>query len=169
MRPGRGQAFRPARTKLRSHQALISAVRRHRAARRRVVFTNGCFDLLHAGHVTLLQRARALGDVLVVAVNSDRSVRALKGPGRPIVGERDRALLLGALECVDHVTLFDAATPQRLIEQLRPDILIKGADWRTAGIIGRAAVEQAGGRVVRLPLVAGRSTTGLIERIRQQR
>jgi D-beta-D-heptose 7-phosphate kinase/D-beta-D-heptose 1-phosphate adenosyltransferase len=158
--------MRSANSKLLSRPALVRLVRRTRAAGRRVVFTNGCFDLLHAGHVTLLERARRLGDLLVVGINSDRSVRALKGPRRPLVGQRDRALVLASLECVDAVTVFNERTPLRLIERLRPAILIKGADWGRSEIIGREAVERHGGRVVRLPLVKGRSTSRLVEHIR---
>ena len=158
-----------ARDKIRPAGALARIIRRAQRQGRSVVFTNGCFDLMHAGHVTLLERARSLGDLLVVGVNSDRSVRQLhKAPGRPMIGQRDRALLLAALACVDYVTIFGDSTPRRLIEQLRPRILIKGADWGAAEIVGRRAVERYGGRVVRMPLLKGYSTTRLIERIRQQ-
>lgn len=129
------------------------------------MFTNGCFDLVHAGHVTLLERARGLGDVLVVGLNSDRSVRALKGPGRPLVPERDRAVVLAALASVDYVTIFDEPTPQELIARLTPHVLVKGGDWRPGAIVGRDTVERHGGRVVRLPLLAGRSTSGLLRRL----
>ena len=137
-------------------------------ARRRIVFTNGCFDLLHAGHVTLLERAKRQGDLLVVGLNSDRSVRRLKGPGRPLVPQRDRARLLAALASVDYVVIFDQPTPARVIGQLLPDVLIKGADWAAGDIVGAAAVRRAGGRVIRLPLVKGRSTSQLIARIRSR-
>ena len=129
------------------------------------MFTNGCFDLLHAGHVRLLERARSLGDVLVVGLNSDRSVRALKGRGRPVVGQQDRALVLAALASVDYVTIFDEPTPYELIARLTPDVLVKGGDWSAGAIVGRDLVERRGGRVVRLPLVPGRSTTGLLQRL----
>ena len=157
-----------ANRKVRPLPSLCRIVRAARARGRRVVFTNGCFDLLHAGHVTLLERAKRLGDVLVVGMNSDRAVRALKGAHRPIVAQRDRARLLAALESVDYVTIFDALTPQRVIAELRPDVLIKGADWGAAAIVGRDLVRRYGGRVVRLPLVKGYSTSKLIERIRGQ-
>jgi D-beta-D-heptose 7-phosphate kinase/D-beta-D-heptose 1-phosphate adenosyltransferase len=134
---------------------------------RRVVFTNGCFDLLHPGHVRSLEAARALGDVLVVAVNSDASVRLQgKGPDRPLVPEAERAELLAALEAVDYVVLFDEPTPRELIARLLPDVLVKGEDWPEDRIPGAAEVEAAGGRLVRLPIVAGWSTTELLRRVR---
>ena len=142
-------------------------MRRAQANGRTVVFTNGCFDLLHAGHVKLLERAKRYGDLLIVGLNSDRSVRALKGPGRPILGQEDRALLLAALQSVDYVAIFNERTPQRLVERLRPGVLIKGADWGAAQIVGRRTVERRGGRVIRLPLLKGYSTTKLIKRIQQ--
>ena len=156
------------RRKITSWRALERVVRRATAQHRRVVFTNGCFDLLHAGHVTLLERARRLGEVLIVAINSDRSVRGLKGPGRPVVRQRDRARLLAALECVDYVTIFDQPTPLTLLQRLRPHVLVKGADWGRAAIVGRDLVHARGGRVVRIPLVKGRSTSRLLERIRRR-
>lgn len=147
--------------------ALLEERRAWREARRRVVFTNGCFDLLHAGHVTLLEQARGLGDVLVVGVNGDGSVRGLKGPGRPLVPEHERREVLLALEPVDRVVVFDEPTPAELIRALLPDVLVKGSDWGEQEIVGRDVVEARGGRVVRIPLVPGRSTTGLLERIRR--
>jgi rfaE bifunctional protein nucleotidyltransferase chain/domain len=132
-----------------------------------VVFTNGVFDLLHVGHVALLEAARAEGGALVVGVNSDASVRRLeKGTDRPIVPERERARLLAALACVDCVVLFDEETPLALIERLRPDVLVKGADYARAAIVGGDQVEAWGGRVVRVPLVPGASTTALLARLR---
>jgi len=139
-----------------------------RAAGRQVVFTNGCFDLLHPGHVGYLEEARRLGDCLVVGLNSDASVRAIKGPGRPVNDEASRARVLAALGCVDHVVLFDDPTPIRLIETILPDILVKGADWPVERIVGAPEVLAAGGRVVNVPLVGTHSTTGIIERIRCQ-
>lgn len=134
----------------------------------RVVFTNGVFDLLHVGHVTLLEAARREGDALAVGVNSDASVRRLaKGTDRPLVPEGDRARLLAALACVDCVVLFDEDTPLALIERLRPDVLVKGADYARDAIVGADEVEAWGGRVVRVPLVAGYSTTRLLERLRR--
>jgi rfaE bifunctional protein nucleotidyltransferase chain/domain len=133
-----------------------------------VVFTNGCFELLHAGHVTYLQQARALGDALVVGINSDASARRLeKGPGRPLVPEDERALLVAALECVDAVSVFDEDTPGELIRRLLPAVLVKGADWAVEDVVGRDVVEAAGGRLELLPLVEGRSTSGLLRRIRE--
>ena len=137
------------------------------AAGRTVVFTNGVFDLLHRGHVRYLQQARRLGDVLIVAVNSDRSVRGNKGPERPIVPEDERAELLSALECVDAVAIFDEPTPLEIITAIQPDVLVKGADWAADAIVGRDVVEARGGRVVRVPIEAGYSTSALVEKIRR--
>ena len=131
-----------------------------------VVFTNGCFDLLHAGHIALLEAARREGDRLLVGLNSDRSVRELKGSGRPILPESERAEILAALECVAGVVVFDQATPAEIIRALAPDVLVKGSDWGDGEIVGRDTVEAAGGRVVRVPLLEGRSTTALVGRIR---
>jgi rfaE bifunctional protein nucleotidyltransferase chain/domain len=146
---------------------LVDERRRLARAGRRVVLTNGCFDLLHAGHVALLEAARAEGDVLVVAINSDRSVREIKGPKRPILPEQERAETLAAMECVDHVVIYDEPTPAAVIRQIEPDVLVKGADWGANDIVGRDTVEAAGGRVVRVPLVEGLSTTVILERIRR--
>ena len=132
-----------------------------------VVFTNGVFDLLHPGHVRYLQDARGLGDALIVGLNSDRSVRANKGPERPITRENERAEILLALECVDAVAIFDEDTPAEIIEQIQPDVLVKGADWGPDNIIGRDTVEARGGRVVRMPLLEGYSTTELLRRVRK--
>jgi len=137
------------------------------AARARVVFTNGVFDLLHRGHAEYLEEARALGDRLVVGVNTDASVRRLKGPSRPIVGEQDRAALVRALACVDLVVLFDDDTPQRLIEAVRPDVLVKGADYAPEAIVGREFVESHGGRVTTIALREGLSTSEIVKRIRE--
>lgn len=137
----------------------------HLRGRGGVVFTNGCFDLLHPGHVDLLHRARALGRTLVVGLNSDASVRGLKGPARPVTPFEERALVLAGLASVDFVTGFDAPTPLALIEALLPDVLVKGGDWPVEAIVGREAVERAGGRVLSLPLLPGFSTTRLIERV----
>jgi rfaE bifunctional protein nucleotidyltransferase chain/domain len=146
---------------------LLARRQAWRSEGRRVVFANGCFDLLHPGHVALLESARALGDVLVVAINSDASVRALKGTGRPLVPEAERAEALGALEAVDAVVVYDEPTPREIVAALRPDVLVKGADWAEDAIVGREEVEAAGGKVARIPLVPGRSTTALVERIRR--
>ena len=134
----------------------------------KVVFTNGVFDLLHPGHVRYLQDARGLGEVLIVAINSDRSVRANKGPDRPVNPEAERAEVLLALGSVDAVVIFDEPTPYDLISRIRPDILVKGEDWGADDIVGRDIVEGRGGRVVRVPLEPGLSTTELIRRVRRQ-
>jgi D-beta-D-heptose 7-phosphate kinase/D-beta-D-heptose 1-phosphate adenosyltransferase len=143
---------------------------RHEWARRgqRAVFTNGCFDLLHAGHIRLLEQARAQGEILVIGLNSDRSVTRLKGPGRPIVPEAERAETLLGLEAVDRVVVYDEPTPLETICALRPDVLVKGADWKLTDIVGRTEVEAAGGRVVRVELVPGRSTTRIVEGTRRR-
>jgi D-beta-D-heptose 7-phosphate kinase/D-beta-D-heptose 1-phosphate adenosyltransferase len=130
-----------------------------------VVFTNGCFDLLHPGHVRLLERARALGDVLVIGLNGDSSLRQLKGEGRPLILEAERGELLAALAAVDAVTVFDEPTPRELVAALLPDVLVKGGDWPTDEIVGRAEVEAAGGEVVTIPYVEGYSTSALIAKI----
>jgi len=143
-------------------------VGRLRAVGRTVVFTNGVFDLLHVGHLRYLRRARALGDALIVGLNSDRSVRANKGPSRPVTPEGERAEILEALACVDGVVVFDQETPHDLIAAIQPDVLVKGADWAEDAIVGRDIVEARGGRVVRVPLEAGRSTTAIIDKIRSQ-
>ena len=138
-----------------------------RAAGRRVVFTNGVFDLLHPGHIRYLQAARAEGDALIIGVNSDRSVRAIKGPTRPINPESERAELLAALRCVDAVVIFDEETPAEIIRAIQPDVLVKGADWAADAIVGRDVVEARGGRVVRIGVEQGHSTTNLIKRTRR--
>jgi rfaE bifunctional protein nucleotidyltransferase chain/domain len=133
---------------------------------RRIVFTNGCFDLLHPGHIGSLEQARALGDALVVGVNSDASVRQLKGAGRPVLPERERAEILAGLECVDAVVIFDEPTPREVIARLLPDVLVKCGDWPGDQIVGREEVEAAGGSVVSVPVVAGYSTTEILRKIR---
>ncbi len=138
-----------------------------RALGRRVVLTNGCFDLVHAGHVSLLEAARREGDLLVVALNSDASVRGLKGEGRPILPEAERAELLLGLEAVDRVVVYDEPTPLTVVRALLPDVLVKGADWAMEAIVGRAEVEASGGRVARIEILPGRSSTSLVERIRR--
>src|SRR4030095_4251708 len=132
-----------------------------------LVFTNGFFDLIHPGHVHYLAQARALGDALVVALNSDRSVRILKGKGRPILHEKERVEVIAALEAVDYVTVFDEETPHSLISRLLPDVLVKGGDWQLSEIVGRAGVERAGGKVLSLPFLEGYSSTDIIERIKR--
>lgn len=142
-------------------------VQARRAAGQAVVFTNGVFDLVHPGHVTYLAAARAEGDVLIVAVNSDRSVRANKGPSRPILPEHERAELLAALEVVDAVVVFDDETPAGIVELLQPDVLVKGADWAHDAIVGRETVEARGGRVVRIEVVPGYSTSRIVARMQE--
>jgi rfaE bifunctional protein nucleotidyltransferase chain/domain len=151
--------------KVKSLDEMITIRRNLRAAGQKLVFTNGCFDLLHVGHARYLSAARALGDALVVAVNTDRSVREIKGERRPLVAEAERAELLSCLACVDYVFLFDDPTPQRVIDVLVPDVLVKGADWSIDNIVGRETVESAGGVVKNIELVEGASTTSIIERI----
>lgn len=148
---------------------LVRERERMRREGKRVVFTNGCFDLLHPGHVRYLAQARSLGDVLIVALNGDRSVRALKGEGRPVLSEGERAEVMAALEAVDYITVFDEETPRELIAALLPDVLVKGGDWSTDRIVGREEVEAAGGKVLSLPYVEGSSTTDIIERILARR
>jgi len=144
----------------------IAFIARARDNGERIVCTNGVFDLLHAGHVRYLRQARALGDALIVGLNSDRSVRATKGPGRPLTPEAERAEILEALTFVDAVVIFDEETPLDLITALQPDVLVKGADWAEDAVVGRDIIEQRGGRVVRVPLEPGRSTTAIIRKIR---
>ena len=143
---------------------VAERVRKLQSAGTKVVFTNGCFDILHSGHIDLLRRARDLGDVLVVAINSDSSIIRLKGPARPIIPEHERAELLDGLEMVDFVCWFEEDTPLRAILTLRQDILVKGADW-TDNIVGQREVEGWGGKVFSLPLVEGQSTTAIVERV----
>src|SRR5262249_48633207 len=144
---------------------LLSIRCRAKEAGQSVVFTNGCFDLLHPGHINYLREARALGDLLIVAINSDASVQRIKGSQRPILNEQERAGVLDGLEMVDYITIFDEETPQVLIAALVPDILVKGGDWSLDQIVGRAEVESAGGSVRSLPYLQGASTTDIIERI----
>ena len=150
-----------------SQSELVSERKRLRTAGQKLVFTNGVFDLLHVGHVRYLAQARQLGDALVVAINSDNSVRALKGKDRPLNNQMDRAEVLAALAAVDYVTIFDDESPRSLIGELLPDILVKGGDYTLDQIHGREEVEAAGGRVVSLPFVDGASTSSLIERIKK--
>jgi len=154
----------------RGASSLTDLVRERQAwhsAGRRVVLTNGCFDMLHPGHVALLEAARREGDLLIVAINSDASVTRLKGPGRPLLPQAERAEALLALESVDQVVIYDEETPIEVVRALAPDVLVKGADWAADAIVGRAEVERGGGRVVRVALVPGRSTSAIVERIRR--
>lgn len=141
-------------------QKDLERIRKHG----RIVFTNGCFDLLHVGHIRYLQQARSLGDFLFVGINSDRSVQELKGPTRPIQNESDRAEIMAALGCVDFVCVFDEDTPERLIKQVRPDVLTKGGDWPIEKIVGYDFVQSYGGQVKSLQFVEGRSTSSIVEK-----
>jgi D-beta-D-heptose 7-phosphate kinase/D-beta-D-heptose 1-phosphate adenosyltransferase len=151
--------------KIQSLSSLKRIVARLKKEGKKVVFSNGCFDILHVGHIRYLSRARKMGDLLVVGLNTDRSVRMIKGDKRPIVPEKERAEVLAALEIVDYVVLFDEPDPLRLIAALKPHILVKGADWSKEEIIGREVVEKTGGKVARIPLVPGSSSTNVIEKI----
>jgi len=153
--------------KILSLEKLLGVRKGLRAAGRRVVFTNGVFDLLHVGHVRYLHEARSLGDALVVGINSDRTVRELKGEERPVTNESERAEILAALRNVDYVTVFDDISPRSLIAQLLPDVLVKGGDWGLDQIHGREEVEAAGGKVMSLPFVSGASTTGIIDKMKR--
>lgn len=159
-------SVRTTSTPLLSRQQVSALAQRIHEQGGRVVFTNGVFDLLHPGHIRYLADARALGDALIVAINSDRSVRANKGPSRPINSQEERAELVAALGCVDAVTVFDEETPHAVIAAVQPDVLVKGADWSADNIVGRDVVEARGGQVVRIPLAEGFSSTTLIEKVR---
>ena len=155
------------RNKILSRTELLTERAHLRNAGRRLVFTNGVFDVLHVGHVRHLEQARTLGDALMVAINSDRTARELKGNGRPLVNENDRAEILAALRSVDYVTIFDDVSPRSLITELVPDVLVKGGDYALNEIHGRQEVEAAGGRVISLPFVKGASTSAIIERMKE--
>jgi rfaE bifunctional protein nucleotidyltransferase chain/domain len=150
--------------KLSSVSSLVRKLARRRHGGK-IVFTNGCFDILHVGHVDYLQKAKKLGDTLVVGLNSDASVRRLKGKGRPVNKQADRARVLSGLSCVDHVVIFNEDTPYELIKALRPDTLVKGGDWKTRDIVGSDLVRSFGGKVARIAFVKGYSTTALIKKI----
>ena len=154
-----------SRAKIKNLRELRKEISRLKAKGKRVAFTNGCFDLLHYGHVKYLEDAKRKGDILVVAINQDASIRRIKGDKRPIVNEQDRARIVAALESVDYVTLFKEDTPLKVIKLLKPDILVKGADWNKDNIVGADVVLSYGGRVATIKLVKGRSTSGLIEKI----
>ncbi|MFQ5801742.1 MAG: D-glycero-beta-D-manno-heptose 1-phosphate adenylyltransferase [Candidatus Methylomirabilales bacterium] len=152
--------------KLKTLEELVSITQDLRRRGKQVVFTNGCFDLLHRGHVRYLDRAKSLGDVLIVAINSDASVRALKGPDRPVMSDEERAELVTALAAVDYVFVFDELDPEKVIRALEPDVLVKGGDWPLDQVVGREIVERRGGRVFALPYVEGASSSQLLRRIR---
>lgn len=158
---------RPGAARVIAREAITGTVDRLRASGKQIVFTNGVFDLLHPGHVRYLQQARALGDVLIVGVNADDSVRRNKGPERPLTPELERAEILAALDCVDAVVIFGEDTPDAIIKAVQPDVLVKGADWAADQIVGRDTVEARGGRVVRMPVEQGYSTTSIVQKIRQ--
>ncbi|HKT10881.1 MAG TPA: D-glycero-beta-D-manno-heptose 1-phosphate adenylyltransferase [Terriglobia bacterium] len=158
---------RPARSKILLLDDAYAVIDAHKARSDRVVFTNGCFDLLHPGHTRYLTDARKLGDVLIVAINSDRSVRELKGDGRPIFPQEERAEILAALKAVDYVTVFDDPTPREVIARMLPHVLVKGAGWGPNEIVGRKEVEAAGGRVVSMPAVPGFSTTCIVNAVQK--
>jgi len=151
--------------KLKTLDEVVRIRQQMRDEGRKLVFTNGCFDLLHAGHVRYLNLARGFGDALAVGLNSDRSVRVLKGEKRPIVPEQERAEVLAALACIDYIFIFDDLTPQHVIDAIVPDVLVKGADWGISEIVGRETVESAGGRVCNIPLIEGTSTSTIIHKI----
>jgi len=156
------------KNKIKLLDQLIPIVNRLKDHNKRIVFTNGCFDILHAGHVKYLQQAKTKGDILVVGLNSDISVSAIKGPKRPIVDENHRAYVLSGLACVDYITLFEEPDPLKVIQHVKPDILVKGADWAENDIIGGDIVKQSGGQVVRIHLVPDISTTEIINRIKKR-
>jgi D-beta-D-heptose 7-phosphate kinase/D-beta-D-heptose 1-phosphate adenosyltransferase len=158
-------SHRDSDSKIKNRDVLAAIIEQERSKGRHVVFTNGCFDLLHAGHVKYLQAARRLGDLLILGLNSDASVRRLKGPKRPLISEEERAHILAALDCIDYVCLFDEDTPLELISTLKPMILVKGGDYTPEGVVGRDVVEANGGRVELMPFVDGKSTTTIIEKV----
>jgi len=151
--------------KIKDKENLKKVVERVKKEGKRIVFTNGCFDLIHVGHTRYLEDAKKLGDILIVAVNSDQSVRAIKGNKRPIITEEERAEVLSALQCVDFVVIFDEPDPLNIISLLKPDILVKGGDWGKDAIIGREVVESIGGKVVRIPEIKGASSSSIIDKI----
>ena len=153
------------KNKIEDRKDLKKVVERLKKEGKRVVFTNGCFDLIHVGHTRYLEEAKKLGDILIVAVNSDQSVRAIKGNKRPIITEEERAEVLSALQCVDFVVIFDEPDPLNIISSLKPDVMVKGGDWSEDAIIGREVVESIGGKVVLIPEIKGSSTSSIIDKI----
>jgi len=149
-------------------KTLMEIRQRAKKEKKRIVFTNGCFDILHRGHITYLEKAKKLGDILIVGLNSDRSVKMIKGANRPLVPEDDRAFVLSALACVDYVYIFDQKTPAELIKKIIPDVLVKGGDWAKENIVGKDIVEQSGGKVYTIPEVEGKSTRNIIQTIIQK-
>lgn len=165
----RGKGFVPFAEKIVGLQVLLDRLQIHRSRKEKIVFTNGCFDILHPGHIAYLEEARARGDLLVVGLNTDSSVRKLKGSERPINSQEDRAIMMAGLTCVDYVTFFDEDTPIDLIREVKPDVLVKGGDWTIDKIVGADYVQSRGGQVYSLPFRQGYSTTSLIERIKALR
>ena len=155
----------PSLSKVKTVSALSAKLNSLKSRGSKVVFTNGCFDILHVGHVDYLEKAKRQGNILVVGLNSDSSVKKIKGSARPINRQRDRARVLAALSCVDYITIFSEDTPERLIKKLKPDIIVKGGDWKKKDIVGGSFVESLGGKVVTIPFVPGYSTTSLIKKI----
>ena len=153
--------------KIYTREELKKIIDRHRKEGKKIVFTNGCFDILHVGHTRYLTEAKKQGNILVLGLNSDESVRSLKGKERPLIPENERADVIAALESVDYVTIFHELTPLELIEYLKPDILVKGGDWKEKDVVGRELIEKWGGRVIIIPEVKGSSTTNIIEKIMQ--
>jgi len=153
--------------KIYSREKLKAEIDRLRRERKKIVFTNGCFDILHVGHTRYLREAKKQGDILILGLNSDESVRALKGEKRPLVPEKERADIVASLESVDYVTIFDELTPLELIEYLKPDILVKGGDWKEDEVVGRESVGKWGGKVIIIPEIKGSSTTNIIEKIKK--
>ena len=152
--------------KLKTLGEIKKTVARLKKKKRKIVFTNGCFDILHYGHIKYLEKCKRLGDVLIIGLNSNLSVKKIKGKGRPIMGQKERASILSALEFVDYITIFDEKTPKTLIKEITPGILAKGGNWRKTDIVGRSHVERHGGRVVTIPFVKGYSTTSILARIK---
>jgi D-glycero-beta-D-manno-heptose 1-phosphate adenylyltransferase len=153
--------------KILGQKKLASILARARAKGKRIVFTNGCFDIIHVGHVKYLASAKKLGDILVIGLNSDKSVRKIKGPSRPVNTEKDRAIVMAALGSVDFITTFGEDTPEKLIKILKPDVLVKGGDWKIKDIVGGDFVKANGGKVVSIPFVKGRSTSSVIDKIKR--
>lgn len=153
--------------KIYSREELKKIIDRHRQEGKKIVFTNGCFDILHVGHTRYLTEAKKQGDILILGLNSDESVRSLKGKERPMIPENERADVIAALESVDYVTIFHELTPLELIEYLKPDIIVKGGDWKEEDVVGRESVTKWGGRVIIIPEVKGSSTTNIIEKIKK--
>lgn len=159
---------RGLKTKLKALEIIKNEIQPLQQQGKKIVFTNGCFDILHAGHVDIFQQARNLGDALVVAVNSDISIKKIKGEKRPVVPQAQRMQVLAALEAIDYVVIFDEENPLKIIKELQPDILVKGGDWTVEAIVGREIVEKKGGKVISIPLMEGISTTNIIEEVKKR-